>query len=109
MVSRTDTETFARACCSPAASVTLPEIAPPAASAASIPAVVWPAAWFMEGLARLTGIPPMMTRDHLKMARKKMFYSSAKAMRELGYQSRPARRAVEDAVAWFRANGMLAG
>jgi dihydroflavonol-4-reductase len=69
--------------------------------------VVWPAALFMEGLARLTGIPPMMTRDHLKMARKKMFYSSAKAMSELGYSPRPARQAVEDAVAWFRANGML--
>ena len=72
-------------------------------------AVVWPAALFMEGLARLTGIPPMMTRDHLKMARKKMFFSSAKAMRELGYAPRPVRAAIEDAVAWFRANGMLRG
>jgi dihydroflavonol-4-reductase len=70
-------------------------------------ALVWPAAWFMEGLARLTGIPPMMTRDHIKMARHKMFYSSAKAMNELGYNPRPVRQAVEDAVAWFRANGML--
>jgi dihydroflavonol-4-reductase len=70
-------------------------------------AVVWPAALFMEGLARLTGIPPMMTRDHLKMARKKMFFSSAKAMAELGYAPRPVRSAIEDAVAWFRANGML--
>ena len=49
-----------------------------------------------------------MTRDHLKMARKKMFYSSAKAELELGYKFRPARLAVEDAVAWFRSNGMLA-
>ncbi len=70
-------------------------------------AVVWPAAWVMEMLARLTGIPPMMTRDHIKMARHKMFYSSAKAMGELGYAPRPARTAIEDAVAWFRANGML--
>jgi dihydroflavonol-4-reductase len=70
-------------------------------------AVVWPVALVMEGVARLTGIPPMMTRNHLKMARKKMFYSSAKAIAELGYQPRPVRRAVEDAVAWFRANGML--
>ncbi|HEY8288619.1 MAG TPA: hopanoid-associated sugar epimerase [Acetobacteraceae bacterium] len=71
-------------------------------------AVVWPAAFVMENFARLTGIPPLMTRDHLKMARKKMFYSSAKATAELGYQPRPVRLAVEDAVAWFRANGMLA-
>ena len=70
-------------------------------------AVVWPAAWFMEGFARLTGIPPMMTRDHIRMARHKMFYSSAKAIRELGYAPRPLRAAVEEAVAWFRANGML--
>jgi dihydroflavonol-4-reductase len=55
----------------------------------------------------LTGIPPMMTRDHLKMARKKMFYSSAKATAELGYRPRPIREAVEDAVAWFKAHGML--
>ena len=72
-------------------------------------AAVWPAALAMEGFARLTGIAPMMTRDHLKMARKKMFYSSAKAIAELGYQPRPVRGAVEDAVAWFRANGMLRG
>src|SRR6202012_3674861 len=70
-------------------------------------ALVWPAALFMEGLAKLTGIPPLMTRDHLKMARHKMFYSSARAMRELGYNPRPVRTAIEDAVAWFRANGML--
>jgi dihydroflavonol-4-reductase len=70
-------------------------------------AVVWPVAFLMEGFARATGIPPMMTRDHLKMARKKMFYSSAKATNELGYQPGPVRAAVEDAVAWFRANGML--
>jgi dihydroflavonol-4-reductase len=70
-------------------------------------AVVWPAALVMEKLAKLTGIEPMMTRDHLKMARKKMFYSSAKAQADLGYRPRAVRSAVEDAVAWFRANGML--
>jgi dihydroflavonol-4-reductase len=41
------------------------------------------------------------------MARKKMFYSSAKAMAELGYSPRPVRLAVEDAVAWFKSHGML--
>jgi dihydroflavonol-4-reductase len=72
-------------------------------------AVVWPAAFLMEKLAGVTGIVPMMTRDHLKMARKKMFYSSNKAAGELGYRPRPVRLAVEDAVAWFRTNGMLSG
>jgi dihydroflavonol-4-reductase len=72
-------------------------------------AVVWPAALVMEKLADITGIAPMMTRDHLKMARKKMYFSSAKAKAELGYVPRPVRSAVEDAVSWFRANGMLRG
>jgi dihydroflavonol-4-reductase len=72
-------------------------------------ALVWPAALAMEKLAKVTGIVPMMTRDHLKMARKKMFYSSAKATAELGYHARPVRSAVEDAVVWFRGNGMLSG
>jgi dihydroflavonol-4-reductase len=66
---------------------------------------VWPAALVMEGLARITGIPPMVTRDHLRMARKKMFFSSAKAIAELGYRPRPVRQAIEDSVTWFRANG----
>lgn len=72
-------------------------------------AAVWPVALLMEVVAKVTGIPPMMTRNHLKMARKKMFYSSAKAIAELGYHPRPVRQAVEDAVAWFRANGRLRG
>jgi dihydroflavonol-4-reductase len=72
-------------------------------------AVVWPVAFVMEKLAGITGIAPLMTRDHLKMARKKMFYASAKATAELGYRPRPVRLAVEDAVAWFRSNGMLSG
>jgi dihydroflavonol-4-reductase len=70
-------------------------------------ALIWPVAWAMEKTAGLTGIAPLMTRDHLKMARKKMYYSSAKAEAELGYKIRPAREAVEDAVAWFRTMGML--
>jgi dihydroflavonol-4-reductase len=69
--------------------------------------MVWPVAVVSEALARAFGIEPAVTRDHLKMARKKMFFSSAKAIRELGYAPRPARAAVEDAVAWFRAAGMV--
>ena len=68
---------------------------------------VWPLALGAEALARLTGIEPMVTRDHLKMARKRMFFSSAKAQGELGYAPRPASAAVADAVAWFRQAGIL--
>ncbi len=69
--------------------------------------MVWPVAVASEHLARLTGIEPRVTRDHLRMARKRMFFSSAKARAELGYAPRPARQAVVDAVEWFRANGMV--
>jgi dihydroflavonol-4-reductase len=69
--------------------------------------LLWPVAVLAEGLARVTGIEPPVTRDHLRMARKRMFFSSAKAIAELGYAPRPARPAVADAIEWFRANGMV--
>ena len=71
-------------------------------------AALWPLALACEGLARAAGIEPLVTRDHLRMARKKMFFSSAKARAELGYAPRPAAEAVRDAVAWLRATGRLA-
>ncbi len=61
-----------------------------------------PLALACEALARF-GVEPLVTRETLAMARKKMFFSSGKACRELGYAPRPAVCAVEDAVAWFRA------
>ena len=66
--------------------------------------VLMPVAVASEALARLAGIEPIVTREMLAMARKKMFFSSAKARAELGYAPRPARAAIEDAVAWFRAD-----
>jgi dihydroflavonol-4-reductase len=67
--------------------------------------LLWPLAVGCESWAKLAGGNPLVTRDHLRMAGKKMFFSSAKAMSELGYTPRPARLAVADAVAWFRAQG----
>jgi dihydroflavonol-4-reductase len=43
--------------------------------------------------------------DGVRMAKKKMFFSSAKAILTLGYQPRPANQALADAVAWFRERG----
>ena len=68
-----------------------------------------PLAIAAEGFARLTGRTPALTRETLAMAHKKMFYSSEKAEAELGYRARPARAAIEDALAWFRGQGMLPG
>ncbi len=64
-----------------------------------------PIAYAAEIFARVTGKEPFVTVDGLRMARKKMFFSSAKAERELGYKPRPGREAIADAIAWFRANG----
>ena len=61
-----------------------------------------PLALACEALARF-GVEPVVTRETLAMARKKMFFSRAKAKAALGYAPRPAERAVHDAVAWFRA------
>ncbi len=69
--------------------------------------VLWPVALAAEGLARVFGIAPLVTREHLRMARKPMYFSSAKAVAELGYQPRPAADALADAIAWFRASGKL--
>jgi dihydroflavonol-4-reductase len=70
-----------------------------------IPAI-WPIALGAEAWARLTDKSPLVTRDELRMAKKKMFFSSAKAERALGYRARPAQEALVDAIAWFRAAGM---
>ncbi len=67
---------------------------------------LYPVALASEGLARAFGIEPLVTRDILAMAKKKMFFSSAKARAELGYAPRPAAEAVKDAVAWFRARDL---
>ncbi len=67
-----------------------------------------PLAWVMERIAGITGKTPLMTPEILQMARKRMFFSSAKAVRELGYAPRPATAAVADALVWFGAQGMLA-
>ncbi|MQX36456.1 hopanoid-associated sugar epimerase [Roseospira navarrensis] len=67
--------------------------------------LILPFAWTAEGIARVTGKEPFATVDGLRMAKKRMFFSSAKAERDLGYVHRPARDAIADAVAWFRENG----
>ena len=68
-------------------------------------APLYPVAWLAEGWAKLSGTTPPVTVDSLRMAGKFMHFSSAKARQALGYQPRPARHAIEDAVAWFKDNG----
>jgi dihydroflavonol-4-reductase len=69
--------------------------------------VVLPLAHLAEGFAKLSGRSGRITLEGVRMSRKKMFFSSAKAARELGYRWRPPQQAFEDAIRWFRDNGML--
>lgn len=61
-----------------------------------------PIAHTLEVIAKITRIEPRATVDSVQMAKKKMFFSSTKAEQELGYQHRPAREAIRDAIEWFR-------
>jgi dihydroflavonol-4-reductase len=70
-------------------------------------AAVVPFAWGAELWARRSGREPFATRDGLRMARQHMFYSDAKARRDLGYASRPYREGIADAISWFRQAGYL--
>src|ERR1019366_6702459 len=55
-------------------------------------------------LARFTGRPPRIPLEGVRMARYKMYVSSAKAARELGYQPGRVELALERAIQWFRRN-----
>ena len=70
-------------------------------------APLFPLAWLAELAGRITGKEPFLTLDSLRMSRHRMFYTSAKAERELGYSARPYAEALRDAVEWFRASGMI--
>ncbi len=67
--------------------------------------VVLPIAHIAEAMARLTGGQTRITVEGVRMARKRMYFSSAKATRELGYTWRNPALAFQDAVRWFRDAG----
>lgn len=66
-----------------------------------------PLAELAELYGRVTGREPFLTKDALKMARHHMYFSSAKAARELGYAARPYQEALSDALQWFGERGYL--
>jgi dihydroflavonol-4-reductase len=69
--------------------------------------VVLPIAYLAEGFAKLTGRSGRITLEGVRMSRKLMFFSSAKAARELGYTWRAPVQAFEDAIRWYRDNSLL--
>jgi dihydroflavonol-4-reductase len=70
-------------------------------------AAVLPIAYLAEGWAALSGRSGRVTLEGVRMARKRMFFSSAKAAHELGYVWRPPLEAFADAIQWFRERGLL--
>jgi dihydroflavonol-4-reductase len=68
-------------------------------------AVAYAAGVASTGWAAVTGKEPRAPLDAVRMARKKMWVSSEKAARELGYTARPAVEALRRAAEWFLANG----
>lgn len=70
---------------------------------------LYPLAVGAEAVARFTKREPFVTVDGLRMSKNKMYFSSAKAERELGYRARPYREGLKDALDWFREAGYLSG
>jgi dihydroflavonol-4-reductase len=70
-------------------------------------AAVLPVAYLAEAFARVSGRSGRVTLEGVRMSRKRMFFSSGKAVSELGYRWRPPLEAFEDALRWFRERGLL--
>ncbi len=72
-----------------------------------IPFAVAAAYAFFEELitGRIRGKEPRATLEEVRMGRKKMFASSARAQQELGFRIVPVYPAMRAAIEWFRANG----
>lgn len=71
-----------------------------------IPGMILPLARVSEWVAdHLTGRPPVIAVDAVRMARKRMFFDCGKAIRELGLPQSPVEGALDRAVRWFREHG----
>jgi dihydroflavonol-4-reductase len=65
------------------------------------------ATWDQTFTGRLLGREPRATVEAVKMGRKKMWASSGKAERDLGWKSEPVDNALERAVDWFKGQGYV--
>ena len=67
---------------------------------------LYPIGYLFEIFARLFNLKnPMLTVDMIRMAEKKMFFSSEKAKKELNYKYKSVKIALKDAIQWFIDNG----
>jgi dihydroflavonol-4-reductase len=60
-----------------------------------------------EAISAMTGKAPKAPLAGVRMAKYKMFFNPAKAIRELGFPQTPPKQALADAVEWFRKNGYV--
>ena len=65
------------------------------------------AAYANEALSWFTGRPPKAPVAGVRMAKHKMYFNPAKAIRELGLPQTPPKQALADAAQWFRQNGYV--
>ena len=66
---------------------------------------LYPLAILNQSLAfLLNNYKPTLTIESLKMSEKKMFFSSDKAKKKLGYRPRNVKSAIKDAVYWMKGN-----
>ncbi len=61
----------------------------------------------LSAIAAVTGREPLITPEVVKAGRLRLFYSSDKARRELGYSPRPFDAVLADTVAFMRRSGLL--
>lgn len=71
------------------------------------PWIPYSVAWVDEKILAPLGKPPSVPLDGVRMAKQYMYYSAAKAIRELGLPQTPISTALKDAVEWFTARGYL--
>jgi len=67
--------------------------------------LILPVAWCMERWADISKKEPRATVDGIRMSKKLMYFSSDKAINDLGYEIRPVKEAIKDAIDWFIENG----
>lgn len=104
-------ERYILGCCN----ISLHDMLRLAAEVSGVPAPRWRVPYTLAlalgyacaGLTALTGKPPLVPLDGVRMARHPMYFSAQKAITELGLPQSPIAEAMQQAVDWFREYGYI--